>query len=311
MPWKEKNQAKIKVPEGIVNTGAYRNLMNQLNKTARHNRQGSFETRDRYFQAMDQFIRHCTDKYNLQKINNISGKHLASYIRERQEQGIAPSTIKSDISAIRFFHDKLERTRYILPDNKELEEGYGINLEKRVFGGVDRAWSDFEYQGMLMHAKNLNRPEISNIIQLAREQGLRVHEAIRIDRRTAEKALRENNLTIKGKGGKIRTIPLREEGRSVLRDAIKGIERGEKLFVPEGKKAHQIIESVQNFIKNHREKFAEDGRETKMTIHGCRHAYAREEYDARIENGMSKKLARLEVANLLGHERDEVTRIYI
>jgi integrase/recombinase XerD len=47
------------------------------------------------------------------------------------------------------------------------------------------------------------------------------------------------------------------------------------------------------------------------TFHGLRHAYAREQYHERIDKGMSAREARQEVAELLGHGRDDVTRVYL
>ena len=44
----------------------------------------------------------------------ISGKHLESYVLYLQEQGKSASTIKTDLSAIRFFHDKMSQPRYAL-----------------------------------------------------------------------------------------------------------------------------------------------------------------------------------------------------
>ena len=44
-----------------------------------------------------------------------------------------------------------------------------------------------------------------------RYAGLRIHECFRIDTAIAEKALRENAVTIKGKGGKVRTVPIEDE----------------------------------------------------------------------------------------------------
>ena len=49
-----------------------------------------------------------------------SGKHLVSYVLYLQEQGKSASTVKTDLSAIRFFHDKMSYPRYTLPDNEEL-----------------------------------------------------------------------------------------------------------------------------------------------------------------------------------------------
>lgn len=44
--------------------------------------------------------------YHLQKLENISGRHLTAYVLQMQEDGKSPSTIKTDLAAIRFFHDK-------------------------------------------------------------------------------------------------------------------------------------------------------------------------------------------------------------
>ena len=72
--------------------------------------------------------------YHLQKLENISGRHLTAYVLQMQEDGKSPSTIKTDLAAIRFFHDKMSRPKYRLPSNDEL----AMELERRCFGGVDR-----------------------------------------------------------------------------------------------------------------------------------------------------------------------------
>ena len=63
--------------------------------------------------------------------------------------------------------------------------------------------------------------------------GLRIHECFRIDTATAEQALREHVITIKGKGGKIRTVPINEQITIAMREQLKRTKRGHKLLVPE------------------------------------------------------------------------------
>lgn len=46
-------------------------------------------------------------------------------------------------------------------------------------------------------------------------------------------------------------------------------------------------------------------------MHGLRHAYARERYKERVYAGLGEKQALTEVAELLGHGRDDVTRVYL
>lgn len=89
------------------NEGIYHALLAQLDKLERHNRQGSYKTRQRYYEAMQRFCKFLADVYHLQKLANISGKHLVAYVRHLQENGKAASTIKTELAAIRFWHDKL------------------------------------------------------------------------------------------------------------------------------------------------------------------------------------------------------------
>ena len=62
------------------NRGVYLSLVAQLDKVARHNRQGSFRTKERYYEAAKRFCRYLADVYHLQKLANVSGKHLTDYI---------------------------------------------------------------------------------------------------------------------------------------------------------------------------------------------------------------------------------------
>ena len=90
------------------NKGIYNALVDQLDKLARHNRQGSFRTKDRYYEAMKRFCRYRAHEYRLQKLANVSGKHLVSYVEQMQMTGKAASTIKTDLAGIRFFHDLMD-----------------------------------------------------------------------------------------------------------------------------------------------------------------------------------------------------------
>lgn len=54
------------------NEGIYRALIAQLDKLARHNRQESYKTRQRYYEAMQRFCRYLAEEYRLQKLANIS-----------------------------------------------------------------------------------------------------------------------------------------------------------------------------------------------------------------------------------------------
>ena len=283
-------------------------LLTQLDKLARHNRQGSYQTRNRYYEAMKRFCRFLAEAFHLQKLTNISGKHLVAYVTYLQESGKSASTVKTDLAAIRFFHDLIPDTKYRLPRNDEL----GVELERRRFGGVDRVWSNTEFNRMIGKAMGENRDDIACALYLAHFAGLRIHEVCRIDTATAEKALREGAVTIKGKGGKIRTIPIEDERVNIgLRLMLNRTERGHKLFVPDGIPTDRAINNIQLFIIRHRDAIAEEGRGSDLTFHGLRHSYAADKYTSLVESGMSELDAHFAVSRLLGHERADVTNIYL
>ena len=63
----------------------YENLLLQLDKLRRHNRQGSFKTRERYYEAMKRFCRFLAERYRLERLANIAPKHIFSYVYSLQE----------------------------------------------------------------------------------------------------------------------------------------------------------------------------------------------------------------------------------
>ncbi len=289
------------------NFAIYQTLIAQLNKTARHNRQGSFRTKERYYEAMKRFCRFLSEEYRLQKLANISGKHLTAYVLYMQERGKSASTIKTDLAGIRFFHDKMERTKYRLPSNDEL----AVELERRRFGGVDRTWSVQEFHRFLATCLADNHEDFATIACLTWYAGLRIHECFRMDTATAAKAFREGVLTIKGKGGLVRTVPLNDVLRERLNRHLAATPRGHKLFIPDGVPTHKAVKDFQAFLAANRLYAQDAGSDRPMTFHGLRHTRAAEWYVEFVKQGQTPYQARKAISKLLGYGRDDVTRIYL
>ena len=275
----------------MTTKGIYHTLVTQLDKLARHNRQGSFRTKDRYYEAVKRFCAYLAVHYHLQKLENISGKHLVSYVLYLQEQGKSASTIKTDLSAIRFFHDKMSHPRYTLPGNEEL----GVALERRRFGQQDRTWTNSEFGKLIGRAMAEEREDYILALYLARY------------------ALRENALTVRGKGGKTRIVPIEDDRITMmLQRMLEETERGHKLLVPDSVPTNRAINGMQQFILRHRDAICDPtvpGR--RITFHGLRHTYAAEKYTSLVDGGMTPLDAHFTVSRLLGHERPDVTNIYL
>ena len=72
----------------MTTNGIYHTLVTQLDKLARHNRQGSFRTKDRYYEAVKRFCAYLAVHYHLQKLENVSGKLIGRAMAEEREDYI-------------------------------------------------------------------------------------------------------------------------------------------------------------------------------------------------------------------------------
>lgn len=118
-------------------------------------------------------------------------------------------------------------------------------------------------------------------------------------------------LTIKGKGGLVRTVPLNDLLVQRLQYDLKRTPRGHKLFVPDDQETHEAIKALQAFIWLYRSSVQDKNSTRPMTFHGLRHTYAAEKYQGFITAGKTPYEARKAVSRLLGHGRDDVTKIYL
>lgn len=290
--------------------GIEKQLLDQLDKLFRHCRQGSIKTRYRYLEAMKRFIAFVAQEFRLEKLANIREKHLVAYLQHLINRGNKWTTIKTDLSGIRFWVDQVSPRP--LPDNDTLAKKVGLgNHLPRVpsVPVLPRCWTLAELVEMQARAIRAGEHRYANMMQLAWDLGLRVHEAVRLDRATVEAALQSGILSVKGKNGLVRVVPLEGQASLVLARLVAETPRGHKLFVRPGEKAHQVLRALGSFIRNHRP--ATPARADKLVYHGLRHAYAERKYKEFRTQGANEKAARLRVARLLGHGRDSVTRVYL
>ena len=200
-----------------------------------------------------------------------------------------------------------ERTKHRLPSNDEL----AVELERRRLGGVDRTWSVREFHRFLTICMADGHDDYAAIACLTWYAGLRIHECFRIDTATAEQALRENAITIKGKGGKVRTVSVNERISIELKKPLAVTPRGHKLFVPGGVPTDITIARLQQYIYKIKPQIQDEDSTHPMTHHGLRHSFAARINQESIGSDMSPLSASLRVSQLLGHERPDVTRGYL
>ncbi|APC09055.1 tyrosine-type recombinase/integrase [Neomoorella thermoacetica] len=286
--------------------GIYANLEQQIEALRRKSTETvSYKTQERYWSAFRRFCEFTASKFRLQNIKNISDKHLEAYIEHLKSQGRGPSHIKTELSGIRYVHDKIENARYKLSSNEK------FGLPKRKFGGVDRSWTPQEYMKMREIALQEGNTRAYHILSLCRNAGLRIEEALKINRATAEKALRTGIMHVIGKGGRPRDIKINNEVKKTLAEAMSNTPRGQKLFVLGNEKTHLVKKELEKWMEQNRAEAQAPGRERPLTWHGLRHSYAKERYAFyRNVMKMDKIAARKAVSAEIGHNRADVTVIY-
>lgn len=282
----------------------YRNLNEQIDKVFRHTRQGSIKTRYRYEDGMNHFAKFLAETFKKQNLNKIESKHLQGYVEQMQETGYSKSYVTTNLSAIRFFIDVKGDDSKRLPTNREL----GVlprTKEDRI--GSNKAWNYTEVKKFIEYANSKNEFRYVDMVRIVYSQGLRIHEVTRLDKSQLGVALETGFLTVKGKGGLIRSIPL--SNKTLVEKLYKETKSGEKVFINKEEKTHKVINNLQVFIYNHNKDFSNGDK--NLMLHGLRHAYAQNRYRQFRNEGLNDYSARLKVSKELGHFRVEITDIYL
>ena len=98
------SQTEGKIPAS-ASDGAYKNLVAQIDSILAHSNERSIKSRYRYYEAAKRFCRFLADNYRLQKFKNVEERHFRAYAEYLKENNAA-TTIQTDLSGIRYFHEK-------------------------------------------------------------------------------------------------------------------------------------------------------------------------------------------------------------
>lgn len=285
-----------------VETNIYRNLKLQVNAVFRHSHECSYKTRERYKDAMLSFSKFLAIEYRKQNVTKIKNEHIQKYVLHMQKEGYSTSYVTTNLSAIRYFYDKISKGKFIIKSNREL----GVDARKhdeRI--GPDRSISKIELNNLLVKATEIDRKDFVFAIKICENFGLRIHEVYSMRHSQIRDALKSETLKVKGKGGLIRYIPIKDN--KILLNEIDAYKRTgtDRIFVSKDEKTHLKIKEMQEFVNSSRKK------NENYTFHSIRHYYAQDLYKYLRSNGMTDFEARMIVANRLGHNRVEVSSIYL
>lgn len=219
--------------------------------------------------------------------------------------GYSKSYVTTNLSAVRFFYDQVGGDSSKLPNNNRLGV---ISRSKEERIGDNKVWRPLEIESFIRYASNVGEERYGDMARLSSQMGLRIHEVCRLDKGHLRQALEEGKISIKGKGGLIRDVPVRD--RVLIQKLYDNTQRGQKVFIKQVEQTHRVIKNIQMFIYNNQDKFALD-KGKQLTFHGLRHFYCQNRYKELLRGGLTDFQARKIVSRELGHYRVNVTEIYL
>ena len=278
-----------------------------LRQICNRNKDGAFGTQAACWRSLDLMARELRELgfHNL-RVGSLKPRHVAALLNRWQTAGLAPGTLKNRLAHLRWWAEKIGKPALLPKDNITL----GI-AERRYVTNESKA------RALDARLSAIADPHVRLSLELQAAFGLRREEALKFQPSYADQG---DRLVLKPswtKGGRGREIPLlNERQREVLARAHQLAGRG------------SLIPSHRSYIQHLKVYERECARAGLHKMHGLRHAYAQARYQALTgrlcpaaggktsseltpaEKALDRTV-RLEISRELGHEREQVTAVYL
>lgn len=289
-----------------------KDLVFSVQTLCKYNREGSFATHQNRQERLKQAMSELTNlNYRIQDVKQLKGKHIRALVQHWQKNGLAIGTIKNRMADLRWLATKIGNPRIVERSNSSYD------IENRKY--VDN------HRNI---AKNASASDLSRLtddftrlsMRLQSEFGLRREESIKFQPKFAD---RESKIFLKAswcKGGREREIPVRTQSQRELLNEIHEFCRRNQ--------TKSLIPANLNYYQQLRRYEYQSEKSGNTKNHGFRHAYAQQRYfeltgrdcpkcggkTARMLSQSEKQgdlEARLQISQELGHNREEITAVYL
>ncbi len=285
-----------------------RDLNYQLKKLCRQCREGSYATQSNREWVLSLMANQLHELgYRKMTPQSLKPKHIEALVKRWFGQELPVGTIKNRMAVIRWWAHKVNKQNVVARSN----EHYGI---------PDRHFITNESKARSVTREQLEKVRDEHVrmsLELQQAFGLRREEAMKFQPSFAD---RGDHLVLKAswtKGGRERTLPVRTEAqRDVLNRARRLAGFG------------SLIPSNRNYVHQMRVYEGNTCRAGLSKMHGLRHAYAQNRYEELTgwkapaaggpetrsltpEQREADRKARLLISEELGHEREQITAVYL
>lgn len=233
-------------------------------------------------------------------------RHVEALVGHWQAQGLSEGTIKNRMAYVRWWAEKVNRVSAVPRDNTAL------GIERRVY-----VTNQSKAQALDARAETIPDPRIRASLALQAAFGLRRAESLKFQPAYADRVDRLEIKASWAKGGRARTIPVLTPEQRALLDQVRRLV-GNGSLIPADRSYAQHLACYERAV----------GNAGLSKLHGLRHAYAQRRYleltgwaapaaggpcsrqldDARRQVDLE---ARLQISQELGHEREQITAVYL
>ncbi len=285
-----------------------KDLNYQLSKLCRDNRDGGFSTQATRSRILDLIANQLRELgYRRMQPRSLKPKHVDALVAHWRNQGISVGTLKNRLSALRWWAKKVNKPSIIAKDN----DVYGIG--KRTYVARESKAQNLDQKKVA----EISDPHVRLSIRLQAAFGLRREESIKFN---PSYAMQGDYIRLKSswtKGGRARTVPIRNDEQRQLLDEVKELAKGGSL-IPAQLNYVQQLHRYERQLRN----------VGLSRLHGLRHGYAQRRYReltgwrAPVAGGPTSKdltpeqfapdhEARAMISNELGHARAEISAVYL
>ena len=285
-----------------------KDLNYRLSKLCRDNRDGGFSTQATRSRILDLIANQLlTLGFRRMQASSLKPKHVDALLAHWREQGISTGTLKNRLSALRWWAKKVNKPSIIARDNSV----YGIG--KREYVTKESKAQELDIGKLSL----ISDQYVCLSIRLQAAFGLRREESIKFN---PSYAMQDDHIKLKAswtKGGRARTVPIRNDEQRHLLNEVKVLARGSALIPPH----LNYVQQLHRYEK-------QTQKAGLSRLHGLRHDYAQRRYFELTElvcparGGLSSKelnpvqraldlSARVTISSELGHAREAISAVYL
>lgn len=278
-----------------------------LRQLCQRNRDGSHNTQADRMRSLTLVARQLREAgFRQLKASSLKGKHVQALMERWQAEGLSSGTIKNRLSHLRWWAEKVGKAGILPADNAQL----GI-AGRRYVTNISKA------RELGSSLEQVTDTYVRMSLQLQAAFGLRRKESLLFQPHYAD---RGDHLVLKGswtKGGRERIVPITTAQQREALQAAHGL-AGSGSLIP----AHK------NYIQQRHVYDGQCKRAGLSGMHGLRHQYAQSRYEALTgwpapaaggpsvtelnpKQCVEDRRARQTISRELGHERVQITAIYL